>query len=71
MNHAKDGVQVPTMSNARRPNHRRDSVGNAAVQGAGTRKTVRTIGGRGATGYGGMKSGGFGNLGIRLAGSVR
>jgi len=71
LSHSKDGVQVPTAAEGRGQNVRRSRVGNAAVMGAGSRKTVRTTGGRGATGYSGGKSGGLGNLGVRMAGSVR
>jgi hypothetical protein len=71
MNHAKDGVQVPTVAVGRGHSVRRSRVGNAAVMGAGSRKTVRLSGGKGATGYSGGRSGGLGNLGVRMAGSVR
>jgi hypothetical protein len=71
MNHAKDGVQVPTSQPKAQGRTRREPVSNAAVQGAGMRKTVRTTGGKGATSYGGHKAGGMGAMGVRMAGSVR
>ena len=63
MNHAKDGVQVPTATAQRvssKPGRRaKVETAMASAQGMGTRK------------FGHSRSGGMGYAGVRMAGSTR